>query len=118
MAFAQSQGKVAVHCHAGTPISFIIDLINQLICISGLGRTGVLMACYLIYHLRVKANDGKSDFIFLRSGNKVNYQYSLITAIRYVRAKRPRSLQTRSQIQITQEFEHFLLPLSQIFCIR
>nr|CAD7607999.1 unnamed protein product [Timema genevievae] len=43
---------------------------------AGLGRTGVLIACYLIYSLRVHAND----------------------AIRFVRLKRPNSVQTRGQI--------------------
>ena len=35
MDFALSEGKVAVHCHAG------------------LGRTGVLIACYLVYSRRL-----------------------------------------------------------------
>ncbi|KAK2851614.1 hypothetical protein Q5P01_007890 [Channa striata] len=49
MAFALQEGKVAVHCHAG------------------LGRTGVLLACFLAYATRMTANQ----------------------AILYVRAKRP-----------------------------
>lgn len=36
--FSLSQGKVAVHCHAG------------------LGRTGLLIACSLIYSQRMNAN--------------------------------------------------------------
>ena len=35
MQFALSEGKVAIHCHAG------------------LGRTGVLIACYLVYANRM-----------------------------------------------------------------
>ncbi|XP_043283751.1 protein tyrosine phosphatase domain-containing protein 1-like isoform X2 [Venturia canescens] len=70
VAFAVQEGRVAIHCHAG------------------LGRTGVLIACYLIYSLRVRASD----------------------AIRFVRMKRPGAIQTRGQIQCIQEFEHFILP--------
>nr|XP_050853107.1 protein tyrosine phosphatase domain-containing protein 1-like isoform X2 [Vespula vulgaris] len=70
VAFAVQEGRVAIHCHAG------------------LGRTGVLIACYLIYSLRVRAND----------------------AIRFVRMKRPCAIQTRGQIICVQEFEHFVLP--------
>nr|XP_045614195.1 protein tyrosine phosphatase domain-containing protein 1-like [Procambarus clarkii] len=78
MAFSLSEGKVAVHCHAG------------------LGRTGVLIACYLVYALRVRAND----------------------AIRYVRLKRPNAVQTTNQIQVVQEFEQFILPQLYVFCNR
>lgn len=39
MDFALSEGKVAVHCHAG------------------LGRTGVLIACYLAYAHRLTGPD-------------------------------------------------------------
>ena len=67
--------QVAVHCHAG------------------LGRTGVLMACYLVYYLRVRSND----------------------ALRYVRLKRPNAVQTRKQIDCVKEFEAFFLPQCVIF---
>ena len=67
--------QVAVHCHAG------------------LGRTGVLMACYLVYYLRVRSND----------------------ALRYVRLKRPNAVQTRKQIDCVKEFEAFFLPQCIIF---
>ncbi|KAG9428961.1 protein tyrosine phosphatase domain-containing protein 1 [Apis mellifera carnica] len=75
VAFAVQEGRVAIHCHAG------------------LGRTGVLIACYLIYSLRVRAND----------------------AIRFVRMKRPSAIQTRGQILCIQDFEHFVLPQMIVF---
>ncbi|XP_076285133.1 uncharacterized protein LOC143211384 isoform X1 [Lasioglossum baleicum] len=75
VAFGVQEGRVAIHCHAG------------------LGRTGVLIACYLIYSLRVRAND----------------------AIRFVRMKRPSAIQTRGQILCIQEFEHFVLPQMVVF---
>ncbi|KPJ00807.1 Protein tyrosine phosphatase domain-containing protein 1 [Papilio xuthus] len=58
-----------------------------------LGRTGVLIACYLVYALRIRAND----------------------AIRLVRKKRPRAVQTSGQILCVQQFEHYILPQTVIF---
>ncbi|CAH2986706.1 unnamed protein product [Chilo suppressalis] len=75
LSFALQEGRVAIHCHAG------------------LGRTGVLIACYLVYSLRVRAND----------------------AIRLVRKKRPGSIQTSGQILCVQQFEHYLLPQTVVF---
>ncbi|XP_053617942.1 protein tyrosine phosphatase domain-containing protein 1-like isoform X2 [Plodia interpunctella] len=75
LSFALQEGRVAIHCHAG------------------LGRTGVLIACYLVYSLRIRAND----------------------AIRLVRKKRPKSVQTSGQILCVQQFEHYLLPQTVMF---
>ncbi|XP_038218503.1 protein tyrosine phosphatase domain-containing protein 1-like [Zerene cesonia] len=75
LSFALQEGRVAIHCHAG------------------LGRTGVLIACYLVYSLRIRAND----------------------AIRLVRKKRPRSVQTSGQILCVQQFEHYILPQTVVF---
>ncbi|XP_062315175.1 protein tyrosine phosphatase domain-containing protein 1 [Osmerus eperlanus] len=75
MAFAVQEGKMAVHCHAG------------------LGRTGVLIACFLVYATRMSADQ----------------------AIIYVRAKRPNSIQTRGQLRCVREFAKFLVPLMSVF---
>ncbi|XP_071439097.1 protein tyrosine phosphatase domain-containing protein 1-like [Hetaerina americana] len=75
MSFALNEGKIAIHCHAG------------------LGRTGVLIACYLTFHLKVSANQ----------------------AMQFVRSRRPNSIQTRSQIQCCQQFERYILSLCDIF---
>ncbi|XP_076813100.1 uncharacterized protein LOC143459729 isoform X2 [Clavelina lepadiformis] len=75
MSFALEEGKVAVHCHAG------------------LGRTGVLIACYLVYACRMDPT----------------------TAIMKVRKKRSNSIQTRGQISCINEFWQFLRPLRIVF---
>ncbi|CAE1285895.1 PTPDC1 [Acanthosepion pharaonis] len=75
MQFALSQGKVAIHCHAG------------------LGRTGLLICSYLVFTNRMSAND----------------------AIHYVREKRPRSIQTRRQMQCLKDFADYLQQLWIIF---
>ncbi|XP_006902631.1 PREDICTED: LOW QUALITY PROTEIN: protein tyrosine phosphatase domain-containing protein 1-like [Elephantulus edwardii] len=75
MTFALQEGRVAVHCHAG------------------LGRTGVLIACYLVFATRMTADQ----------------------AIVFVRAKRPNSIQTRGQLLCVREFTQFLIPLRNIF---
>eukprot|EP00118_Oscarella_pearsei_P010068 m.60005 g.60005 ORF g.60005 m.60005 type:complete len:665 (+) comp34910_c0_seq5:135-2129(+) len=73
--FALQEGKVAVHCHAG------------------LGRTGVVIACYLIYAHRIKADK----------------------AIAFVRSKRPKAIQTRAQMQIVRDFADHIQPMWKIF---
>ncbi|XP_071984595.1 protein tyrosine phosphatase domain-containing protein 1 isoform X2 [Engystomops pustulosus] len=75
MSFALQEGKVAIHCHAG------------------LGRTGVLIACYLIYATRMTADQ----------------------AILFVRAKRHNAIQTRVQLVCVREFTQFLIPLHNVF---
>lgn len=79
LTFALTQGKVAVHCHAG------------------LGRTGVLLASYLVY------SPG---------------HWRAMDAIRHVRLMRPNALQTSSQLAIVQQFEHYLLDFSSHFASR
>ncbi|XP_076027534.1 protein tyrosine phosphatase domain-containing protein 1 [Genypterus blacodes] len=75
MSFGVQEGKMAVHCHAG------------------LGRTGVLLACYLVFTSRMSADQ----------------------AILFVRAKRPNSIQTRGQLLCVREFAQFLVPLRSVF---
>ncbi|TRY92609.1 hypothetical protein DNTS_029266 [Danionella cerebrum] len=75
MSFALQEGKIAVHCHAG------------------LGRTGVLIACFLVFTSRMSADQ----------------------AILFVRAKRPNSIQTRGQLLCVREFAQFLVPLRSVF---
>ncbi|KAK6993495.1 protein tyrosine phosphatase domain-containing protein 1 [Biomphalaria glabrata] len=75
MQFAVSSGKVAVHCHAG------------------LGRTGLIIACYLIYNNRISAPK----------------------AVQYVRSRRAGSIQTKQQMKHCYKFEQFLQVFFVIF---
>eukprot|EP00164_Ancoracysta_twista_P005367 GFYU01007340.1.p1 GENE.GFYU01007340.1~~GFYU01007340.1.p1 ORF type:complete len:591 (-),score=128.05 GFYU01007340.1:145-1917(-) len=70
-------GKVAVHCHAG------------------LGRTGLLIACFLVYSRHITAME----------------------AIQIVRDHRPGSLQTETQVGFVQEFERHLQALCLTFLL-
>ncbi|XP_067684321.1 protein tyrosine phosphatase domain-containing protein 1-like [Haliotis asinina] len=75
MQFALSEGKIAVHCHAG------------------LGRTGLMIACYLVFTNRELSSD----------------------AVQYVRSRRPNSIQTGEQVRTVAEFEEYLKPFRIIF---
>ncbi|XP_017343393.3 protein tyrosine phosphatase domain-containing protein 1 [Ictalurus punctatus] len=75
MCFSMQEGKIAVHCHAG------------------LGRTGVLLACFLVFTSRMTANQ----------------------AVLLVRSKRPNSIQTRGQLACVWNFAKFLIPLRNVF---
>ena len=55
--FAVKEGKVAIHCHAG------------------LGRTGVLIACYLIYSKRM---GGDEAITAVREKRLVTYLYIVV----------------------------------------
>ncbi|KAI9339699.1 hypothetical protein BDR26DRAFT_862145 [Obelidium mucronatum] len=70
-------GKVAVHCHAG------------------LGRTGLTIACYLVY-----------------AQNKTPHE-----AIRFVRHARPKSVQTAKQQAFVHQFKDYLITLNAIYPI-
>uniref|UniRef100_A0A914UI04 Uncharacterized protein n=1 Tax=Plectus sambesii TaxID=2011161 RepID=A0A914UI04_9BILA len=72
--FSLNQGKTAVHCHAG------------------LGRTGVLICCYLIWDQDISPGD----------------------AIEFFRKQRPNSIQSKDQIELIYHFAEFLKPLKAI----
>lgn len=57
------------------------------------GRTGVLIAAFLVFHNRMSANE----------------------AVHFVRSKRPGSVQTTAQVGCVQQFEKFLKPYRVIF---
>lgn len=67
--------KAAIHCHAG------------------LGRTGLFIACYLIYAHRMTANE----------------------AIHFIREKRPSAVQMNDQIQAVKDFESFIKPMRIVY---
>ncbi|XP_046561641.1 protein tyrosine phosphatase domain-containing protein 1-like isoform X1 [Haliotis rubra] len=75
MQFGLSEGKIAIHCHAG------------------LGRTGLMIACYLVFTNRELSSD----------------------AVQYVRSRRPNSIQTGEQVRTVAEFEEYLKPFRIIF---
>lgn len=73
----RTKGKVLVHCHAG------------------LGRTGLLIACYYVYR----------------------HHMSSWEAIHLVRGSRPGAIQTPHQFKFICNFEQHLWRLSQAFCM-
>eukprot|EP00003_Mantamonas_plastica_P002556 TRINITY_DN11940_c0_g1_i5.p1 TRINITY_DN11940_c0_g1~~TRINITY_DN11940_c0_g1_i5.p1 ORF type:complete len:326 (+),score=101.44 TRINITY_DN11940_c0_g1_i5:482-1459(+) len=60
--------KIAIHCHAG------------------MGRTGLVIACFLVYHQGYGAEE----------------------AVNAVRSKRPLSIQTRGQVNFISKFQEFM----------
>lgn len=73
----EKRQKVAVHCHAG------------------LGRTGLVIACYLIYE----------------------HGFDAVRAVQLVRTKRPGSIQTRAQHDFCVEFERWCQQLRRVFVL-
>lgn len=73
----ENSKKIAVHCHAG------------------LGRTGLTIACYLVYAQNMSAS----------------------TAITIVRGKRPLSVQTKKQTLFVSSFEVYLKRIKQSFAL-
>ena len=67
--------KVLVHCHAGY------------------GRTGIVIACYLLFNSEKKADE----------------------VIREIRVKRPKCVETKSQIHYCRKFEEFLNATRTLF---
>lgn len=98
LAFAVREGRVAVHCHAGlgrTGAVASLVVVHECsrvispcvcVCLPCLSLSGVLIACYLVYTLRLSPSE----------------------AVHYVRIKRPRSIQTRAQINQVFGFARLL----------
>ncbi|KAL7676195.1 hypothetical protein ACOME3_002451 [Neoechinorhynchus agilis] len=74
--------KVAVHCHAG------------------LGRTGFIIACYLVYEAQFH--------------QKCKMQHR--EAIEFVRRKRPGSIQTPIQLKTVEVFSSYIVNGGKLFC--
>ena len=70
-------GKCLVHCHAGH------------------GRTGMIIACYLVYSLG----------------------YSSAQAVTLTRQRRAKAIQTKGQVQLVKDFEAFLSSKRTLFAL-
>lgn len=70
-------GKCLVHCHAGH------------------GRTGMIIACYLVYSLG----------------------YSAAQAVTLTRQRRAKAIQTKGQVQLVKDFEAFLSSKRTLFAL-
>ncbi len=75
--YAVTQGKIMVHCHAGR------------------GRTGLIIACYLIYNNRLSSQE----------------------AILYVRRCRNGAIQTQDQVDFILQFENFLGRIRNVYAL-
>ena len=96
-------------CSLPRRIGYVPPLDSVLLAISFLGRTGVVIACYLIYAHRIKADKA---IAFVRSKRCVTLPGSFSSFIAFCR---PRAIQTRAQMQIVRDFADHIGPMWKIF---
>lgn len=105
LSFAVNQGKAAVHCHAG------------------LGRTGALIACFLVFqermnpftairHVREKRCGAG---VGLMEGEREVLHCSTSWSVSVLYVCRPGSIQTSVQVEVVKAFSDYLQPLWTIF---